>query len=84
MFYAESHFPLFRAAGERRLPRKATVTFLNDRIGPKPTSPWLDRWTGRAFDYSWCNQNKTQKIRDNDLLRLSVVQILIWRTKVLI
>jgi hypothetical protein len=32
MFCARSHFPLFRAVGERRLPRKAAVVFLNDRI----------------------------------------------------
>jgi hypothetical protein len=33
-FYPERHFPPFRAASERRLPRKVTVTFLNDRILP--------------------------------------------------
>jgi hypothetical protein len=31
MFYAESHFPTLRAGGERRLFRKPTIAFLNDR-----------------------------------------------------
>ena len=36
MCYAESHFPHFGAVAGRRLPRKATVAFLNDWICPFP------------------------------------------------